>query len=219
MARPSNPRSTAGAILSDAVGVVVDRQTYRNLAYLLLAFPLGMIYFVVLTVGFSLGVALSVVLVGVGILVATVIGLRHVADFERRLSNRLLGTTIAAPDDVDDHDDVPSAVRAYLGAASTWRGLGYVMGKFWIGVLSFVLLLSTLGVAVELLFLPVFPGGVLNVEINSVEIAETVTTTTERALAVPAGAVLGVVALHLVNVFAGVNAWIAEALLGQSSSA
>jgi len=215
MTRPSNSSSSALTV-GDALGVVVDGQTYRNLLYLLLAFPLGLVYFVVLTIGFSLGVGLAVFLVGVGILLATVIGLRWVADFERRLANALLETSIAAPDDVGDHDDgVVAVARAYLGAPSTWRGFGFVMLKFWAGVISFVLLITTLGVAVELLLLPVFPGGALNVEVNSVVVAETFTTSTQRALAVPAGAALYVVALHLVNAVAGVNARVAEALLGR----
>lgn len=215
MAQSSNSSSTAVTV-GDVVGVVVDGQTYRNLLYLLLAFPLGLLYFVVLTVGFSLGVGLAIFLVGVGILMATVIGLRWVADIERRLANALLGTSIAAPDDVDSRDgSVVAVARAYLSAASTWRGFGFVMLKFWVGILSFVLLVSTLGVAVELLLLPVFPGGALNVEVNSVEVAETFTTTAERVLAIPVGAALGVVALHLVNAFASVNARVAEALLGR----
>lgn len=215
MAQSSNSAST-GVTVGDILGVVVDGQTYRNLLYLVLAFPLGMAYFVVLTVGFSLGVGLAVFLVGIGILLATVIGLRWVADIERRLSNALLETSIAAPDDVADHDGGIAAVaRAYLSAPSTWRGFGFVMLKFWAGTLSFVLLVTTLGVAIELLLLPVIPGGALNVQINDVVIAETLTTSAERALAVPAGAALYVIALHLVNAVAGVNARVAEALLGR----
>ncbi len=215
MTRPSNSSSTAVTV-GDVFGVVVDGQTYRNLLYLLLAFPLGLAYFVVLTVALSLGVGLAIFVVGVGLLLATVIGLRWVADVERRLANALLGTSIAAPDDVEDTDgSVVAVARAYLSASSTWRGFGFVVLKFWAGVLSFVLLLTTLGVAIELLLLPAFPGGALNVEVNSVEIAETFTTTTERALAVPVGTALGVVALHLVNAAAGVNARVAEALLGR----
>jgi hypothetical protein len=90
-----------------------------------------------------------------------------------------------------------------------------VVLKFWVGILSFVLLVTTLGVAIELLLLPVVPGGVLNVQINSVVIAEMFTTATQRALAVPVGVVLGVVGLHLVNTLADLNARVAEALLGQ----
>jgi hypothetical protein len=51
-----------------------------------------MVYYVVLMAGFALGIGLSVLVVGLGILLETVIGLRYIASVERRLANVLLGT-------------------------------------------------------------------------------------------------------------------------------
>jgi hypothetical protein len=201
-----------------AVGVVADVQTYKNLVYLFLAFPLGMIYYVVLVVGFTLGLGLSVVVVGLGILLGTAIGLRLIADFERRLANALLGTEIRQPDDVENEGGIVGTARAYLQASSTWRGLGFVVLKFLLGIVSFVLLLTFVGAAAELLLLPLFPGGVFNVTVNGWEIARGFETTTQRAAAVPAGAVLGLVGLHVLNAFAGANASIAASLLGANGS-
>lgn len=209
--------STPGS-LSDVVGVVADGQTYRNLLYLLLAFPLGIAYFVILVVGFSLGLGLSVLLVGLGILLGSVIGLRFIASFERVLANALLGTDISSPNDVEDGDGLIETATAYIRAPSTWRGLGFVFLKFWLGVLSFVLLVTFLGTALELLVLPVFPGGAFNVQVFGWHVAETFETTTQRAVAVPIGAVLALVALHLLNAFADVNASIASSLLGPSNT-
>jgi hypothetical protein len=208
-----------GSRLADIVGVVGDRQTYRNLLYLALAFPLGMIYYMVVFFGFAFGLALSVFVVGLGILLATAIGVRYLASFERRLANRLLGTSIADPDDVDGSDGgIVATAKAYLTASSTWRGLGFVVLKFPIGVLSFVLLVTFLGTGVELLLNPVFPAGVFSVEIGGWEVAQSVESTTERALAVPAGAVLALLGLHITNAFADVNASIASSLLGPNGS-
>jgi len=201
--------------IADTVGAVADAQTYKNILYLTLAFPLGLLYYVITFVGFTAGLALSVLVVGLGILVGTVIGLRFVAAFERWLANSLLGTDIASPDDVaSDTDGLVDTVKAYLRASSTWRGLGFVLLKFWIGLVSFVLLVSLLGVAVELLLLPVVPGGAFNVTVNDWEVATSFTTSTHRLAAVPAGAVLGIVALNVLNAFARANASIAESLLG-----
>ncbi|MFT4922816.1 MAG: hypothetical protein ACI8XM_002035 [Haloarculaceae archaeon] len=205
--------------VADLVGVVADGQTYKNLLYLFLAFPLGLLYYVVLMIGFSLGVGLSILVVGLGILFVTVVGLRWIASFERRLANALLGTDIATPDDVERADEgLVEAAKSYLGAPSTWRGLGFVVLKFWIGILSFVLLVTFLGTAVELLLLPLFPDGVLNIQVMGWEIAPTVQSVTHQAVAVPAGAVLGLFALHILNAFAGANASIATALLGPEQS-
>lgn len=200
--------------LAAVLGPLVEGQTYRNILYLFLAFPLGLFYYLLLVLGFTLGVALSILLVGLVILAGTVIGLRVVASFERGLANSLLDTDIASPDDVDDADGLVATLRAYLGAASTWRGLGFVVLKFPLGVLAFVLLVSLLGTAIDLVLLPVYPGGAFNVEVAGWEVAESFGTTTSRLAAVPAGAVLGVVAVHVLNAFARANASVATSLLG-----
>lgn len=219
MSQSPNTDTSARYSISGIVGVVADAQTYRNLLYLLLAFPLGIAYYVILVVGFALGLGLSVLLVGLGILLGTVIGLRFIASFERRLANTLLGTEIFDPADVQkDGEGIVGTAKAYLQAPSTWRGLGFVVLKFWIGILSFVLLVSFLGTAVELLLLPLFPEGVLNVEVFGWEVAQSFTTMSQRAVAVPAGAVLVFVALHVLNAFASANASIASSLLGSEGS-
>jgi len=218
MSKSTTAQSPFGSSLSDVVGVVAETQTYKNLLYLLLAFPLGMAYYVLLIVGFSVGLALSVIVVGLGILLGTVISIRFVASFERWLANTLLGTDIAVPNDVERSEGLVDTVKSYLRASSTWKGLGFAFLKFWVGTASFVLLLVFLGVAVELLFLPLYPGGALNITINDAEIASYFDTTAQRALAVPAGAVLFVVALNVLNAFARVNASIATSLLGGEST-
>ncbi|MFC7057949.1 sensor domain-containing protein [Halovenus salina] len=215
----NHSRTSGGSLLSDVFGVVADAQSYKNIAYLFLAFPLGLFYFVLLTVGFSLGLGLSVLLVGLVILLATVIGLRAIAAFERRLANSLLDVDIADPDDVDVRgDSIVETGKAYLRAASTWRGLGFVFLKFWVGILSFVLLVSFLGAAVDLVLAPVAPDGAFNVQINNWYPARAVDTPAEQAVGVIGGLGLALLAMHLINAFARVNAQIAAALLGPEDS-
>jgi hypothetical protein len=214
MSQSTTARSSSRSVLGDAVGVVAEAQTYKNLLYLFLAFPLGMAYFILLTVGLSFGLALSVVVVGLGIMLGTVVGMRFVASFERWLANTLLDTDIDDPSDVERSEGLVDTVKSYLQATSTWKGLGFVFLKFWVGIVAFVLLLVSLGFAIELLLLPLFPDGALNITVNSTEIASYFDTTGQRALAVPAGAVLFVVALNVLNAFARLNASIATSLLG-----
>ncbi len=56
------------------LAVAADGQTYRNLGYLLLAFPLGVTYFLFLAVGFALGTAFFVTLLGLPVLLVTIAG-------------------------------------------------------------------------------------------------------------------------------------------------
>ena len=214
MSQSTNTGMMDGISLSSVTGAVTDVQTYKNLLYLMLAFPLGMIYYIILTLGFALGLGLAVVVIGLGILFGTVVGLRYIASFERRLANALLGTDIRAPDDLRRSDGIVDTVKAYLQASSTWRGLAFVVLKFWIDIVAFVLLLASVGVAIELIFAPVFPNGTLNVTVMNWEVAQSIETTAEQALAVPAGVVIGVIGLNVSNAFARTNASIASSLLG-----
>lgn len=215
MSQSVSADTSGGSLLADVFGVVADAQSYKNLLYLLLAFPLGMFYFVFLTVGFSLGLGLSVLVVGFVILFVTVFGLRVIASFERTLANSLLDVDIDSPDDVRPRGDgLVETGKAYLRAGSTWRGAGFVFLKFWAGVLSFVVLVLFLGTAVDLALAPVLPDGAFTVQIAGWQPARSVETPVEQAAGVVAGLAIGLVAMHVINAVAGVNAQIATALLG-----
>jgi hypothetical protein len=54
-------------------GVFANKQSYLNIAYLLLSFPFGIFYFIFLMVGFSLGIGLSILGIGLVILLAMLI--------------------------------------------------------------------------------------------------------------------------------------------------
>jgi hypothetical protein len=215
MSRSTTTDSSAGYSPSAILGVVVKGQTYKNLLYLFLAFPLGMLYFIFLTFGFTLGLGLSIVVVGIGILLMMLVGVRALGTFERKLANRLLEANIHPPEDIQPEEDGLVALgKAYVSASSTWRQAGFLFLKFFVGIASFVLLTLFVGVGLDLMLASVFPEGALGVQINDWTVAESVETTAERALGVPAGLVVGLVGLHLVNSFARLNVSIASSLLG-----
>lgn len=89
------------------VGVPVRPQTYLNLVYLGLAFPLGIAYFAFVTVGLSLGIGLALLVVGIPILLLVVLGALGIAAFERWLADLLLDSPVtkqsaSAPQSDDD---------------------------------------------------------------------------------------------------------------------
>lgn len=176
------------SLLSQTLGSVICPQTYRNLLYLLLTLPLGILYFVLLTTGLALGIGLVITLLGIPLLIAVVVGSRRLASFERGLANELLGLTIQAPDDVDTgaEDDIWSRARARLLARSTWMGLCYLFVKLPIGIASFALVVTALTISFGLLTAPltysrIEPGLQLGVW--------TVNTFPEAIVAVPIGIV------------------------------
>src|SRR5918994_7344843 len=96
-------RRVSLASLTRFARVVWDPQSYRNLLYLLLALPLGVVYVTILAVGLSAGAGLAVVLVGIVLLLATVFALRGMAMVERVLARRLLQIGIHPPIEAGVH--------------------------------------------------------------------------------------------------------------------
>jgi hypothetical protein len=152
------PASKAPKLLRSLVGVVVDGTTYRRLLYLALTFPLGLFYFVVLILMYSLGAGLVVVLVGVPILlvaIGTTIGL---VAFERVLTSALLGVEYEDPT-IPDHDSVDEFVRGVAFRRRTVLGFGYLLGQFFVGLVSFLLLFDTVFLAGSFLLSPLYYHG------------------------------------------------------------
>lgn len=212
---PNRERSYS---VADLVGVVAERQTYKNLCYLSVAFPLGMVYSVVFLVGFGFGTVFSVLGIGVLLLIGTVIGSRLLAGFERWLANALLSVDLGTTDDVrSSSDGVLATMRRYFDAPSTWRGLGFLMVKFWFGFVAIVLLIVFV-TALSFLTVPFrYPHTEELFRINDEPITWTIDTLPEAALAVVLGAGLGLAFFHLSNAFAYVAGRIAVALLDDSS--
>src|SRR5262249_8875508 len=75
--------------------VARDKQTYINILYLLLSFPLGLCYFVVLVTGIALGVSTLIIWIGVLILLLVMSLWWYFALFERQMAMRWLHVEIA----------------------------------------------------------------------------------------------------------------------------
>jgi len=198
------------------VGVVADGRTYRHLLYLLLAVPLGVAYSTLFAFGVGFGLALSVVLVGLVVLFAALMGARLAAGFERRLANALLGTHLLRPDDLADADGALGGVRKYVDARSTWAGVGFLSLKFWVSLFAFVpffLLASALPLVVAPLR---YPYEAEFGEVNGEPVTWAIDTLPEALVALPLGVAGVLVALHLTNLVAYVARRMALALLGRS---
>src|SRR5215831_7417710 len=72
--------------LKPIVGVAFRRQTYRNLLYVLTAFPLGLAYFLFLITGLSIGASLLLVWIGIPVLFLMAAAWWGLGAFERELA-------------------------------------------------------------------------------------------------------------------------------------
>ena len=201
------------------VGVLVDGRTYRHLLYLLLAVPLGFVYSTAFTFGVAFGLVLSVALVGLVVLFATLMGARLAAGLERRLANALLGTHLMRPDDLADTDGALAGVRKYVDAPSTWAGLGFLSLKFWVSLLAFVPLFL-LASALPLVAAPLrYPYVTDFGEFHGEPVPWAIDTLPEALIAVPLGVGGVLLALHLTNLVAYAARQMAVALLDRREAA
>lgn len=204
------------------VGVTTRTQTYRNLLYLLLAFPLGVAYFVVLTTGLSMGVGLAITVFGVPILLATLGAAYLLTNVEAELTNRLLGTDVQT-ESLDTDDGLLAAAKRLVAAPRTWLGLVYLFGKFVFGLVAFTALATLLSLSVSMLAAPVTYSSAYHIglrvgdlSVGPFESGALVVDSFPEAVGVAAaGLVVGVVSLHLLNGLARVSGVATEALLGQ----
>lgn len=152
---PSGRLGRAGAGLRALWTAPLRSQTYLNLAYLALSLPLGLAYFGFLAVVAPLGVALTVLVVGVVVLAAGLVAALVLARFEGWLASVLLGV------DIEFDPDLPGETpQEQFGSLVTSRqtvaALLYLPSKLVLGIVSFVALVSSLGTAVALVFVPLY---------------------------------------------------------------
>ncbi|MYL68121.1 sensor domain-containing protein [Halorubrum distributum] len=195
------------------VGVVADGRTYRHLLYLLVAMPIAFVHSGVFSFGVVFGIMLSPVLVGLVVLLATLVAARLLAAFERWLADALLGADLATPDDLAEADGAVAGARKYVDAASTWRGLGFLLSKFWIALFGLIPLIL-LARGVPLLTAPArYPVTVQFGEVNGEPATWAIETLPEALAAVPLGVAAVLVACHLANAAAYAARRMAVALL------
>ena len=217
------PMSTAEPIISSTtlrgvgrqfLGAPLRSRTYRNLLYLLLAFPLGIVYAVGLVTGTAVGAGLLVTWVGLPILLATLAGSAVAAGIEAKLASRLVGIDAAVPTflrEFDVRDDIAlpgdgfvDALRRLVTAPSTWTSLVLLVYKFVVGLVSFVAVVTIGSITTALLAAPLVYDGSGTVATGGAagqyRIGSWVVSSFPEALAVAgAGAIALIVGLNLLN--------------------
>jgi hypothetical protein len=142
--------------LRDFFGAVARIESYLNILYLFLSFPLGILYFVLLTTGIALGFGLLIIWIGFPILILVLAGSRALASWERQLANWLLDAAIPPVVGPPILLSRPwNALKAMLGDTRTWKGMLFLFLKFPFGIFSFVLTVTLISVSLALILVPV----------------------------------------------------------------
>ncbi len=201
--------------LTKYFGVITKEETYLNLIYLLLAFPLGVVYFTFLVTGLSLGLGTVIIWIGIPILLAVFAASWGLAAFERMLAMLLLREDIPPMSPVEHTSESAwEKVKAHLGNRVTWTSLLYLILKFPVATLFFVVAVTLLATTIGLLITPflyqvwTFPSGWDFWRID---------TLGESLLVAGLALVLvGPISLHVVNLMAYLSGAFARAMLGKT---
>lgn len=108
-----------------------DPRIYRDLLYLIVQFILGTLYFSILVAGYSLGLSLLILIIGLPILRLTNRAAAILATLDRRMNAAWF-----SPDGLAELEtfDLQAAWQA-----SRWGGLagaGYLLGRFTLGIIA-----------------------------------------------------------------------------------
>lgn len=201
--------------LAKFFGVFLDGQSYMNALYVLLAFPLGLFYFIFLVVGLSLGISLLILWVGILILLVVLGGWWAFAAFERQMAIWML------------REDIPPMLRpggqpqgiwaqlvGYLTNPVTWKSLVYLLVKFPLGVLSFAVGVTLVALTGVFLTAPLsFAFFPMQIQLIGNQVYN-IDTPLEAALAFLAGLILALISLHILNGLAWISGRFAYLMLG-----
>lgn len=198
------------SIFERLYGVFLKPQTYLNMLYLFLAFPLGLAYFIFLVTGLSLGIGLIILWVGLFILAGVLALCWPLTLFERQMAISLLKVEIP----LASRAQQPSAsvfqqIRNHLSNPVTWKGIAYLFLKFPIGVASFTITTTLGALSLGLVLAPLaYPWAHINIglwQINSMPAA---------ALACVLGLIIAPLSLHVFNLMADWSGKLAVVMLG-----
>lgn len=133
----------------------IHAQTYRNLAYLVSMFPLGICYFTLITVAIFTGVLLIIVGIGIPIILVLFVLVVELAGLERRLVRSLLDVDISVPSAETD-GSLWTRTRRLVTALRTWKAVAYLLSEFLYGSFVFGILASGGATAVSFLLAPLY---------------------------------------------------------------
>jgi hypothetical protein len=219
--------------MDNHVNTSAKKSSMGNFVFLIISFPLGLFYFLITVIGFSLGMGTLVIWVGLPILFITLLCIRGMADVERRVVSNLLRMPMRyqLPGQREPARGFLRRFGRILKDPYTWTSMIYMLLKLPLGIISFTLAitLSVLSFATTLLPL----AYLINLFVNTIllkngiqsdgilipyfiEVHATFDPTmfARSFIGVPIGIVLWIVTRFVLNGLALFSGELAKALLG-----
>jgi signal transduction histidine kinase len=134
------------------VAAIVDPATYRAALGLVLLLPLGIVGFFWVVATLAIGIGLSITLVGIPIVAASLVGARQIAAVGRQLARWAFRAKIATPPPLVRGPGLLGWLGAVLLDAVSWRSVLYLVVALPMGIVSAVV---TITLAVAAILSPV----------------------------------------------------------------
>lgn len=136
-------------------GIAADPRSYAALFYLLLALATGIFYFTWVTVGLSLSVGLSILIIGLPFIVLFFGTVRALALVEGRLVEVMLGVRMPRRPRYSDRTlGIWQRIGAMFTDPRTWSTLLYMLLMLPLGTAYFTIAVTLLSTSVALIFAP-----------------------------------------------------------------
>ena len=196
-------------------------RTYSNLLYLVLAFPLGLAYFILLSVGLSLGIGLTIIWIGLAVLALVFALSWGITALERWMAIQMLGAEVPpmAPAPAPSPAGFWQTVKSFLANPVTWKGMSFQLLKLPLGIVTFVVTTFLVALTASFLAAPLIQAFGWSNEDFGVELTVgrwIVDTAGEAWLCFLIGRVLAVISLNLLNGLALVWKHFAAFMLGSA---
>jgi hypothetical protein len=162
----------------------------------------------------SFGFGTAITLIGIPVLVGTVWAWRWMAELERGLIARLIGTEIPSPYRPDPTGRWWSVVAARLSDPATWKDLAFLLLQLPFGIVSFTVAVTVLGTGLGALFAPAYywalPEGTWIAAIDVDQVGAAIAV-------VPLGALVLFLGIPALGALGRLYGWLASQLLGSNA--
>ncbi|HVW43720.1 MAG TPA: sensor domain-containing protein [Amycolatopsis sp.] len=111
----------------------------RTIIFMVSGFAVRLVQFIVIVVGLAVGVATTIIWVGIPVLMVTTSLIRGFADLDRKFTRSLLSTPLPEPERAPLEGGMLRRWRQRLVDPTTWRDLGYLMLALPLGIAEFAI--------------------------------------------------------------------------------
>ena len=206
---PETRTYAADSAIDRIFGPIIQAQTWLNVLYLIMSFPLGIIYFVALVTIFSVAVGTIPIFVGLFVLWFGFMVTDALAELERMTLNATLGAAIPPRQPAQPVvGNVFRKIGAAAGRSGSFKRLIYLWIRFPMGITSFILVCVFIPLSLGLLTAP------LTYTFIPIQVGWSRIENFDEAIYVCCfGAVLALASVHVLNSWAAVCRRFGQAML------